>query len=211
MQSDTLTFSIVMPVYLGAYKGAAKDRERKFVRSILSVLNQTYPSWELIIISDGCQKSIDIIMENEFLEDPRIKAYKINRGDLWDGLPRNAGILKSTKDYILYLDADDEYRSNYLRNLADEMFQNEADWYYVDDFIYAKGGYEVRKAEINKLGHCGTSNVIHSRSLNVSWPKKGNYAHDFFFINTLKAASKNYKRLDTVGYVVQHIPNRYDL
>ena len=44
--------SVIMPSYLGAYKNAAKDRDRKIVRAINSVVRQTYKDWELIIIAD---------------------------------------------------------------------------------------------------------------------------------------------------------------
>ena len=55
--------SIIMPSYLGAYKKAAKDRDRKIVRAINSVVKQTYKDWELIVIADGCNKTVDIVQK----------------------------------------------------------------------------------------------------------------------------------------------------
>ena len=55
--------SIIMPSYLGAYKHAAKDRDKKIVRAIYSVCRQTYKDWELVVIADGCNKTVDIVQE----------------------------------------------------------------------------------------------------------------------------------------------------
>ena len=56
--------SVIMPVRLTHYKTQAKEPIEKFKRAVLSVLNQTYKDFELLIISDGCniveKKQIDI-------------------------------------------------------------------------------------------------------------------------------------------------------
>lgn len=212
MSKDQVSFSVVMPSYLGDYKTAAKNREEKIIRAVQSVMNQTHKSWELLIISDGCQKSIDIIMDNDFLYDDRVSLFRIERETLWGGSPRNAGIHRAKNDYVIYLDIDDEFMSMYLKNLSEEIIALDKyhDWYYVDDYIYTPRGYALREADIKKQGKCGTSNVIHKPNVGAYWPKKGTYAHDYNFINMLKAASKNYAKLETSGYIVQHIPSLYD-
>ena len=52
-------FSVIMPSFLGEYSRAAQNREDKIVRAIDSCLDQEY--YELIIIADGCQKTVDIV------------------------------------------------------------------------------------------------------------------------------------------------------
>jgi glycosyltransferase involved in cell wall biosynthesis len=204
------TFSIVLPTYMGEYKTAAKSREKKLVRAINSVLSQGYPHWELLITADGCKKSVSIIKEMN-IDDERVRVFLIERDGLWAGKPRNNGIQNAKGDYIIYLDADDEYQSDYLERLAEEIVESDKDWYAVDDLIYTdKDGYVRRVVDINRRGACGTSNIIHKPKLNVFWPVKGGYAHDFTFINSLKAASNNHKKLNSCGYIVQHIPGLYD-
>jgi len=106
--------SIVMSVYNSA----------KFLKkSILSVLNQTYKEFELIIINDGStDSSVDIIKQ---FKDERIKLYENsqNKGLIYS---LNKGISLSTGTYIARFDADDICspdrileQVNYLENNRD--------------------------------------------------------------------------------------------
>lgn len=202
--------TVVMPTYLGEYKGAAKNRELKILRAIQSVRDQSLKEWELIIIADGCQKSVDLLKEKEVLNDERISLYYIKRSKLWSGNPRNVGIQKASSDYIIYLDIDDSYKTTYLEEVISEIKDGKP-WYYVDDIVLGKSGYERRKANYLVLSKCGTANVIHRKDMEVYWPEKGNYAHDFYFIKALLEKYPRPRRLNTYGYVVQHIPNKYDV
>ena len=136
--------------------------------------------------------------------------YKIPKCDIWSGSVRNAGIMVANGEYIIYLDADDKYTETYLEELSNIM-SDDKDWYFVDDIIFKNRQFIRRKCYVNKKGYCGTSNIIHKRSLNAYWNPKDNYAHDWNFINILKSYSKNYSVLNVYGYVVMHIPQKYDI
>ena len=45
-----LKVSVVMASFLGEYSGAAKNRDKKFLRAVKSFKNQTYDNKELIIV-----------------------------------------------------------------------------------------------------------------------------------------------------------------
>ena len=203
-----ISFSVIMPSYLGIYPQCAKDRENKLIRAIDSVMNQTYKHWELIIISDGCDKTVEILTQY-FKENKKknVALYLINKQKIWSGV-RNVGIRKAENDYIIYLDTDDFYHIDYLKNLSKEIEQEKKQWYFVDDFKMKGNNFKVDLCEA-KLGMCGTSNIIHSRKLNVFWDKS-DYKEDYVFIKKL-VKEKDYKRLNTVGYYVCHIPNKYDV
>lgn len=99
-----MKFSVIIPSFLGEYRTAAKDRDRKIVRAINSVLTQSFEDFEVVVIADGCEKTIEIMKQ---ISDPRIANYSIPKSKLWSGEPRNKGIEEAKGEYIVYLDIDD--------------------------------------------------------------------------------------------------------
>lgn len=89
--------SVIIPLY---------NKERTIGDTIKSVQSQNYDNWELIIVDDGStDKSGQIV--NEYLNDERIKYYcKENGGP---SSARNYGVDKASKEWILFLDADDYF------------------------------------------------------------------------------------------------------
>ena len=51
-----MKISVIMASFL--QMGHKTNQDIKFVRAVKSFLNQTYKDKELIIVSDGCQKTI---------------------------------------------------------------------------------------------------------------------------------------------------------
>ena len=198
-----MKFSVVMPSYLGAYSGAASRRDEKIMRAIDSVLGQSFTDFELLVIADGCQKTIDIAGA---IKDPRLTVEMIKKAPIWDGKPRNRGIEIAKGEYIIYLDIDDAYGEDHLKIIADQLA--DYDWVYYNDYIYRVEGWIERHCDITKLGMNGTSNVCHRRSLGVSWGHRG-YAHDHYF-NQKLLMHRNFSKITTPEYYVFHMPGLYD-
>lgn len=103
--------SIIVPVY----------NVKKFIRETMdSVLTQTYPHWELLLVedgsSDGSEDEIAAYMEEK--KDPRIRLIRqsFNQGA---AKARNRGLKEALGRYIAYLDADDLWMPEKLeRELA---------------------------------------------------------------------------------------------
>ncbi|AWG21426.1 hypothetical protein FFWV33_07720 [Flavobacterium faecale] len=102
------TFSIIMPAYnVGLF----------IEESIESVLNQTYPHFELIIIDDGSTDNTFNLISNN--KDPRVKVLQqVNKGV---SSARNNGISNSSNGYIAFLDSDDIWSSDKLQNIVDAV------------------------------------------------------------------------------------------
>ena len=194
-----MKYSIIIPSYLGEYRNAAKDREVKIYRAINSVLNQTFQDFEIIVIADGCTKTIDLVNE---IEDKRIQGIYIGKAKLWSGIPRNVGIDFAKGDYIAYLDIDDLFGVNHLEKINEGL--KSFDWVWFDDIRYLVDGWYQNSCDINRSGYNGTSNICHKRSLPYRWG--GGYAHDYFFIKQLRQ-NKNYTKIEGPEYYVMHIPN----
>ena len=98
--------SIIMPAY---------NSEKYIADSIESVICQTYPFWELIIIDDNSSdKTVSII--NKYLSaDKRIVIYKneINKGVSFS---RNFGMSKAKGEWVAFLDSDDIWDTQKLTN-----------------------------------------------------------------------------------------------
>jgi glycosyltransferase involved in cell wall biosynthesis len=95
--------SIIVPCYNYAhFLGEALD----------SVLAQTYPYWECIVVNDGSPDNTEEIALEYCEKDSRIKYfYKENGGH---SSARNFGIKNSTGKYILPLDPDDRIADYFL-------------------------------------------------------------------------------------------------
>lgn len=89
---------IYISVILATYNDSAYIKE-----SIESILKQTYPYFELIIVNDGStDNTLEIV--NEFIDDRIIVIDKPNTG-LPDSL--NVGLEKSRYDWVARMDGDD--------------------------------------------------------------------------------------------------------
>ena len=93
--------SIIVPCY---------NAEKFITAMISSVLEQTYPYFEIIVIDDGStDRSSDYISS---FKDPRISYLKKNNTGVSDS--RNKGLEKATGEYVLFLDADDILSPDFL-------------------------------------------------------------------------------------------------
>lgn len=93
-----IKFSIILPVY---------NCEKTIEVAINSVLIQTYPHLELIIIDDGSTDSTYSKCKNLSVEDSRINL--ITQENKGVSQARNKGIDIVTGDLLLFLDADDYF------------------------------------------------------------------------------------------------------
>ncbi len=97
-------FSIILPTF---------NREKVLGRSISSIINQTYSEWELIIIDNMSIDSTSEIVKN--FKDSRIKYFSISNNGLI-AKSRNFGISKSSGEFIAFIDSDDWWKKDKLKN-----------------------------------------------------------------------------------------------
>lgn len=197
-------FSIIMPSFLGEYQMAATDRLRKFHRAIQSVLNQSYTNFELIVVSDGCDITNNIIAAYY----PQIKLIFIAKQPYLSGEPRNTGIKNAKGKFIAYADTDDALGKDHLEILADQIKDDE--WYFFNDWTAdAHGHFYQRWCSPSMKGQCGTSNIIHKRQGSPSWG--AGYEHDWDFIQLLTRKAPPVFLLKSPKYYVCHIPKLLDI
>jgi len=111
--------SIITPVY---------NVEKFIVETIESVIKQTYTNWELILIDDGSTDNSSEICKQYAVKDKRIKyIYKTNSGQ---AAARNLGIKNAKGEYITFLDSDDLYFKDKLKQHCIDLKTNPANFYY---------------------------------------------------------------------------------
>lgn len=110
-------FSIVMPVY----------NVEKYLRdAVESVLQQTYPRFELLLVDDCSPDNSPAICDELAATDARIRVIHkpVNEGL---SLARNTGIEAATGDYVCFMDSDDTVDSSLLMSVAESLIANPAD------------------------------------------------------------------------------------
>jgi glycosyltransferase involved in cell wall biosynthesis len=123
-------FSIIIPAY---------NRKRFLEKAIDSVLSQTIPAFELIIVDDGSTDGTkDIVLSRQ---DHRIKyLYQNNRGV---SSARNKGLREATGNFIAFLDSDDWWAREKLKKAVTyihkypgiKIFHTEETWFKNGQFL----------------------------------------------------------------------------
>jgi glycosyltransferase involved in cell wall biosynthesis len=84
--------------------------------SIASVLDQTFPDFELLVVGDACtDESAEVVVA---VEDPRVQWHNlpVNMGHQWG--PNNEGIRRAEGEFIAYLGHDDLWLPSHLDSLV---------------------------------------------------------------------------------------------
>ena len=105
-----MKISVIIPAY---------NAEKHVARAIESVLAQTRPADEIIVIDDGSTDGTADVIRS--FGDRVILIQQPNAGV---SVARNTGINAATGDWIAFLDADDEWRPEKLKLQTDHLARN---------------------------------------------------------------------------------------
>ncbi|MEJ5330084.1 MAG: glycosyltransferase family 2 protein [Desulfobaccales bacterium] len=197
MANENPLVSIIIPTY---------NRSHTILRSVNSVLHQTYRNFEIIIVDDGSTDNTEKLIMN--LNSTQIKYIKhsINKGA---AAARNTGVIAAKGEYIAFQDSDDEWHPDKLRKQID-IFQNlsldvgmiytdmwrihnKKKYYFSSPHIMPEDGIIYNKALNDYLAGIGLATAIIRREV---FSKIGYFDNNFprlidyeFFVRL----SKNYK------------------
>lgn len=139
--------SVVIPLY---------NKEKQIAHTLQSVFNQTFQNFEVVIVDDGSTDGS--VAEVEKLSDSRIRL--IHQKNAGVSAARNRGIEEAKSDLIAFLDADDEWKPEYLAT------QYRLSQKYPDCNVFACN-YEFRDTEgkvtptiIRKLPFIGEDGIL---------------------------------------------------
>lgn len=101
--------SVVIPLY---------NKESTILRTVYSVVTQTYSNFEVVIIDDGSSdKSVQLLKDH--ITDARIRIVSQNNQGV--SVARNRGVSEAQYQYIAFLDADDEWLPTYLEKVVEAI------------------------------------------------------------------------------------------
>ena len=207
-----MLISIVVPVY---------NVEKYLQRCIDSILAQTFPDFELILVDDGSTDNSGKICDEYAKKDQRIVVvHQENRGQ---SLSRNLGISLAKGDYITFIDSDDFILPHFLEYLYKECTNAGADMsicgfsrYLDKDDIssviermdYKSESYEKTKMEEYLVSSKITNTVwgkLYKKSIvcDFKFPNR-KYCEDVFSTYMLIHASKRIVFFDYNGYVYRN-------
>lgn len=106
--------SVIIPTF---------KRPDRLDRALLSVLNQTYENFEVLIINDDSNNLELEVIINKY-KDQRVRLFNNERKKGANGA-RNTGILNAKGKYLAFLDDDDEWLPIYLRTQHEKIFNSE--------------------------------------------------------------------------------------
>ena len=113
---ETPKISVIMLTY---------DREKFVPTAIESVLVQTEPDFEFIIVDNGSHDHSGIIADAYAEKDARIRVIHRERGNIGSG--RNTGLDVACGRYVAFIDDDDWTEPDFLRFLYELAIENNAD------------------------------------------------------------------------------------
>ncbi len=113
MEKNNVLVSVIVPCY---------NQAQYLAETLDSVLAQTYPYWECIIVNDGSPDNTEEIANEYCAKDSRFHYYYKENSGLAD--TRNYGISKSNGRYILPLDSDDIIGTKYLEKAINHLENN---------------------------------------------------------------------------------------
>lgn len=96
-----MKISVVIPLY---------NKEKQIAHTLQSVFKQTFQDFEVVVVDDGSTDSS--VAEVEKFSDSRIRL--IHQKNAGVAAARNRGIEETKGDLVAFLDADDEWKPEYL-------------------------------------------------------------------------------------------------
>lgn len=131
MSTENPLVSIIIPTY---------NRAHLIGETLDSVLAQTYPNWECIVVDDGSTDNTDALMADYMARDTRFRYYHRPKDRLPGGnAARNYGFEVSKGEFIQWFDSDDLMVPEKLKLKVEAMLENNV------DFVISKTKYFNKK------------------------------------------------------------------
>jgi glycosyltransferase involved in cell wall biosynthesis len=148
--------SVVMPTY---------NRAHLLRRAIMSVVHQTFPDWELIVVDDGSSDDTPALCRDFERRLPGKFRY-IKSENNGASAARNHGVLEARGKYVAFLDSDDVFVSLKLALQLARMQASKARFSFTNHFFFDDEGVITNRVRDFSLMNPGS---IYPRLLKVRY------------------------------------------
>ncbi len=190
--------SVIVPVY---------KVEKELPRCVDSILRQTYPHLQVILVDDGSPDRSGEICDAYAQKDSRVQVIHKENGGLSDA--RNAGSGQADGDYLMFIDSDDYIEPDMAEKLYRALRDSDAqmsicnfqydcsaiddgedykDQFVIPDAVLSGREIAIRRAAVNDSGYWVIAcNKLYSKSLfdNVRFPIGKQHEDEFVFHRVL--------------------------
>jgi teichuronic acid biosynthesis glycosyltransferase TuaG len=106
--------------------------------TIKSILRQNYKHWRLIIVNDCSTDNTKNILNKILSKNKNKKKFLIlnNKKNLGQAYSRNLALKKVEAKYVAFIDSDDLWKKNKLKDQIKFMRRNNYEFTYTDYFIF---------------------------------------------------------------------------
>ena len=136
-----IPFSIIIPVY---------NRSYLLRETINSVLVQTFPYFEIIIVDDGSTENIKQVIDDKFGNEGKIKYFRKQNEER--GAARNFGLQHAKGDYAVFFDSDDLMKPHYLESLNKIIVEHPDVKLLAGKYDYSDNGKIENNSALQSLG-----------------------------------------------------------
>ena len=175
-------------------------------RAVESVLAQTYPDLEIIVVDDASTDNTEAIIKG--MKDPRIKYFRRKRSRGLQGICKNKGLRESKGEYIAFLDSDNTYRPDHLKVLLNQFDKDpRLDVVYGDRWIVADNEsgigiyHDFNLALLLERNYIDTSDSLIKREAIFKiggWDERYKRFADWNLYLRLAKAGYNFKRIPQI-------------
>lgn len=140
------TVSVIVPAF---------NRAHLLANALASIRDQTYESWELIVVDDGSTDNTRELAVN-FAKEVHQKVKYIFQNNQGPAAARRNGIEHSDSNFIAFLDSDDRWLPFHLENCMKYLKKyRDVDWVCADMArVQLRTGAIVQSSKFHDVGGC---------------------------------------------------------
>lgn len=148
-QNINIKYSFIVPVY---------NVDKYLSTCMESIINQTFKSWEIILINDkSTDKSLNICKSYSLKHNNIITIENNNNVGLAE--TRNIGLNHASGEWIIFIDSDDYIKDKNFLEVLDKKTTN-ADTVFYGYTIFKDKTNEIIKSKYNNISKINTFNNI---------------------------------------------------